>query len=74
MQKAPLRQPTTTLHQLLVQDGNLPGRPTKTDEAELEPKPKGGGHAHGGGSNLCSLGHVRAGRMCSGFGLEACGI
>jgi hypothetical protein len=46
MQKAPLRQPTTALHQLLVQDGNLPRRPTKADETELEPKPKGLGEGH----------------------------
>jgi hypothetical protein len=49
MQKAPLRQPTTALYQFLVQDGDLPRRPTKADEPELEPKPKGFGHADGVG-------------------------
>ena len=41
MQKAFFRHPAAPLDQLAVHDRNLPGRPAKTDEAQLQPKAQG---------------------------------
>ena len=41
MQEAPLGNPAPPLDQLLVHDRDLPGRPAKADEAQLEPEVKG---------------------------------
>ena len=41
MKKTFFRKPTPAHHQLFVHDGNLASRPTKADEAQLEPKNKG---------------------------------
>ena len=38
VQKAFFRNPAFLLHQLAVHDGNLPGRTTKADETQLQPK------------------------------------
>ena len=41
VQKAFFRHPAAPLHQLAVHDGDLSGRPAKTDESQLEPKAQG---------------------------------
>jgi hypothetical protein len=41
MQEALLGNPALFLYQHAVHDGNLPGRTTKTDEAEFEPELQG---------------------------------
>ena len=48
MQKPRIRNPTPSLHQLFVQQRNLPGRPAKADEAHLQPKRPGLAQADGG--------------------------
>ena len=40
VQKTGFRDPALLLHQLAVHDGNLPGRTTKADKAQLEPEAK----------------------------------
>ena len=49
MQKAPLGDPAPAFDQLLMHDRNLPCRPAKADETELEPEAKGFAQADGPG-------------------------
>ena len=48
MQKALLADPAATLHQLLVEDGDLSCRPAKADEADLQPEQQRFEQAHRG--------------------------
>jgi len=41
MQEAALGDPAASLDEVLMHDGNLPGRPSEADESELEPVDEG---------------------------------
>ena len=56
MQKALLADPAAALDQLAVHDGDLPGRPTEADEAELQPETEGFGPADGCGRRRGDVG------------------
>jgi hypothetical protein len=38
VQEAPVRHPRPTVHDLVVHEGDLPGRPSEVDEPELDPE------------------------------------
>ena len=61
MQEAPFREPAALVHQLALQQGDLPGRPAEAHPAQLEPETGGLGEAHradgSSGHGLGQCGH-----------------
>ena len=68
MQEALLADPAPLLDQLAVHDGNLPGRPSKADEAQLEPEAQRLAESHVRGFFLHRR-HAATPVMVSGFQL-----